>query len=172
MDPPECISAPKVLNVLLAIVAAKAEAGTFVEIYPLLNKPNTQLLPNVYKYHIRGLVLYKLGGLLKTQHGAIQFVSDTTSWNNLLEDELSYSFTLKLIKTKKGRRRSMCLDVTQLVDVETADLSMDEMGFLDLCRSSFKEIEEKLATNKKKTANTDTEKSKRKITNTINCDFA
>ena len=173
MDPPECISAPKVLNVLLAIVAAKAEAGTFVEIYPLLNKPNTQLLPNVYKYHIRGLVLYKLGGLLKTQHGAIQFVSDTTSWNNLLEDELSYSFTLKLIKTKKGRRRSMCLDVTQLVDVETADLNMDEMGFLELCRSSFKEIEEKLATNKKKTANTDTttntdtEKSKRKITNTI-----
>ena len=133
MDPPECISAPKVLNVLLAIVAAKAEAGTFVEIYPLLNKPNTQLLPNVYKYHIRGLVLYKLGGLLKTQHGAIQFVSDTTSWNNLLEDELSYSFTLKLIKTKKGRRRSMCLDVTQLVDVETADLNMDEMGFLELC---------------------------------------
>ena len=67
----------------------------------------------------------------------------------------------------------MCLDVTQLVNVETADLSMDEMGFLELCRSSFKEIEEKLATNKKKTANTDTttntdmEKSKRKITNTI-----
>ena len=32
----------------------------------------------------------------------------------------------------------MCLDVTQLVDVETADLSMDEMGFLELCRSSLK----------------------------------
>jgi len=54
----------------------------------------------------------------------------------------------------------MCLDLTQLVDVETADLSMDEMGFLELCRLSFKEIEEKLATNKKKTANTDTTTNK------------
>jgi len=133
---------------LLALVAANTVAGTFVEIYPLINNPNTQLLPNVYKYHIRGL-LYKLG-LLKTRHGAIQFVSDTTLWNNLLEDEVSYSlFTLKWIKTKTGGRRSMCLDVTQLVDVDTADLSMDEKGFLELCRSSFKEIEEKLATNKK-----------------------
>jgi len=73
-------SAPKVLNVLLALVAAHVIAGTFVEIYPLINKPNMQLLPNVYKYHIRGL-LYKLG-LLKTRHGAIQFVSER---HNIME---------------------------------------------------------------------------------------
>ena len=138
MDPPQCVSAQKVLNVLLARIAAHEEPGTFVEIYPLINNPNTQLLPNVHKYHIQGL-LFQLG-LLKTRRGAIQFVSDATLWNNLLEDELSYSFTLKMIKTKKGLRRSMCLDVMQSVDVETADLSRNEMGFLELCRSSFKEI--------------------------------
>jgi len=60
MDPPECISAPKVLDVLLALVAANKGAGTFIEKYPRINKPNTKLLPNVYKYHIQGL-LYKLG---------------------------------------------------------------------------------------------------------------
>ena len=168
MDPPECISAPKVFNVLLALVAKKEEAGTFVEIYPLINNPNTQLFPNVYKYHIRGL-LYKLG-LLKTRHGAIQFVSDTTLWNNLLEDKVSYSFTLKWIKTKKGMRRSMCLDVTQLVDVDTADLSMDEMCFLEHCRSSFKEIEEELVTNKKKTVNIDTAANTDMDTETYNAD--
>ena len=93
MDPPQCLSAQKVLNVLLARIAAHEEPGTFVEIYPLINNPNTQLLPNVHKYHIQGL-LFQLG-LLKTRRGAIQFISDTTLWNNLLEDELSYSFTLK-----------------------------------------------------------------------------
>ena len=61
----------------------------------------------------------------------------------------------------------MCLYVIQSVDVETANLNSYEMAFLEHCRSSLKEIEEKLAIIKKQTAKTDTEKLKCKVSDTI-----